>query len=386
MMSWMKTLVLCVDRDDDLGVKTGLNSPFIGREENIEAAIQLGIRDAEDSDINTLLAAIGIYDDMQKKGMDVEVATICGDINVGYQSDLALITELENVLEVIKPDRVILVSDGAEDEFIFPMVSSRVKIDSVKRVFVKQAPTVEGTYYILVKMLKDDKMRKRILTPIGLVLAVFGIFSLIPKLIQFSISMDIAIVSEMAVGTIAVVLGLYLIFYAYRIGERLREWSIHVGKAIRSGSQMIPFAVLSVVFLIAGIAYGLEAAEQEATADLAVQALAFINGVLWMWVFAIVSYETGKLVNHYLSDGKVYWTYLVATVSVFAIAFIAQGAMDATQYLMGYKKFDEMIIILEMITGFLLAAFGGLLNASLRSIAASASEESERSETHESSE
>ena len=28
----MKTLVLCVDRDDDLGTKAGINGPVIGRD------------------------------------------------------------------------------------------------------------------------------------------------------------------------------------------------------------------------------------------------------------------------------------------------------------------------------------------------------------------
>ncbi len=156
----MKTLVLCVDRDDDFGVKAGLNSPFIGREENLNAAMMLGLKDPEDSDTNTLLAAIGIYDEMTKKGIIEKIATICGDVNVGYESDQVLATQLETALEVVHPDRVILVSDGAEDEYIYPMVSSRIKVDSVRKVFVKQAPTVEGTYYIFIKMMHDDKIRK----------------------------------------------------------------------------------------------------------------------------------------------------------------------------------------------------------------------------------
>lgn len=379
----MKTLVLSVDRDDDFGVKAGLNSPFIGREENLNAAIDLGLKDAEDSDINTLLSAISMYDEMVKKGMDAEIATICGDRNVGYESDLALSTQLENVIEVIKPDRVILVSDGAEDEYIFPMVSSRIKVDSVKRVFVKQAPSVEGTYYMIVKTLQDDRMRKRILTPIGLVLAVFGIFSLFPKLMQFSTNFDWADISGMAGGMISLVLGAYLLSYAYQIAERLKEGSVKVGKAVRSGSQMIPFAVLSTIFLIAGLAYGLEAAASEMTTDLALLALVFVNGVLWMWVFAIFSYETGRFVNHYLSEGKIYWTFLISSVSVFAIAFIIQGALDATQLLMGYRSFDQLMIVLEMVTGFLLGVFGGLLNTSIRGYI-SQSKEAESPEPSES--
>lgn len=365
----MKIMVLCVDRDDDFGVKTGLNSPFIGREENLNAALALGLKDPEDSDTNTLLAAISIYDEMVKSGIDAEIATICGDVKVGYQSDLVLATQLENVLEMIKPDRVILVSDGAEDEYIYPMVSSRVKIDSVRRVFVKQAPTVEGTYYILIKMLQDDKIRRRLITPIGLVLAVFGFFSLVPKIIQLVSEWDIALVPGMAAGTIAVVLGLYLILYAYRTGERLKEFSRKAGRAIRSGSQMIPFAILSVALIFLGFVYGFDAANANAEAGILVQALLFVSGTIWVWIFAVLSYETGRFVNHFLSEGKIYWTYLVVSITIFAIGFIIQGAIDATQFFLGYRTYEELIILLEVICGFLLAVFGGLLNTIMRNTA-----------------
>lgn len=362
-------MVLCVDRDDDFGVKTGLNSPFIGREENLNAALALGLKDPEDSDTNTLLAAISTYDEMVKSGIDAEIATICGDVKVGYQSDLVLATQLENVLEMIKPDRVILVSDGAEDEYIYPMVSSRVKIDSVRRVFVKQAPTVEGTYYILIKMLQDDKIRRRLITPIGLVLAVFGFFSLVPKIIQLVSEWDIAIVPGMAAGTIAVVLGLYLILYAYRTGERIKEFSRRTGMAIRSGSQMIPFAILSVALIFLGFVYGFDAANANAEAGILVQALLFVSGTVWVWIFAVLSYETGRFVNHFLSEGKIYWTYLVVSITTFAIGFIVQGAIDATQFFLGYRTYEELIILLEVVCGFLLAVFGGLLNTIMRNTA-----------------
>ncbi len=380
----MKVLVLCVDRDDDFGVKTGLNSPFIGREENLNAAIALGLTDSEDSDTNTLLASIGIYDEMVKSGMDAEIATICGDVKVGYESDLVLATQLENVLEMVKPDRVVLVSDGAEDEFIYPMVSSRVKIDSVRRVYVKQAPTVEGTYYILMKMLRDDKIRKRLFTPIGLVLAVFGLFSLAPKIIQLSDTMDFAIVSEMAVGSISLVLGVYLLAFAFRIFERSREFARKAGRAVRSGSQMIPFAILSSVLIFLGIVYGIDAAKANPQAGLLIQSLLFISGAVWAWVFALVSYQTGRFVSHFFSHGKVYSSYLIVSVTVFAIGFIIQGALDASQLFLGYGEFKEAIIVLEVVAGFLLAVFGGLLSASMRSTAINSDKSLEKVDTTES--
>jgi len=42
-----KTLVLCIDRDNDFGRKTGIKSPIIGREENLKAAQSLALVNRE---------------------------------------------------------------------------------------------------------------------------------------------------------------------------------------------------------------------------------------------------------------------------------------------------------------------------------------------------
>src|SRR5207245_10521847 len=111
----MKTLVLCVDRDNDIGAKTGLQAPLIGRDQNLSAATKLGLADPEDSDVNALLSAVSIYDGLQRDNTDAEVATICGDVRVGAVSGLVLTKQLDQVLEQLRPDRVFLVSDGADD-------------------------------------------------------------------------------------------------------------------------------------------------------------------------------------------------------------------------------------------------------------------------------
>jgi putative membrane protein len=377
----MKTLVLCVDRDDDFGAKAGLNSPFIGREDNVNAALGLGLKDAEDSDINTLLAAVSIYDEMLRKGMSVEIATICGDIDVGYESDMVLATQLETVLEVVRPERVILVSDGAEDEYIYPMISSRVKVDSVRKVYVKQAPTVEGTYYVLIKMLHDDKIRKRILVPVGLAFFVFGLFALLDPLMQLFQNITEVSFTNMGLAMMWLVVGLYIIFFAYKVGDRARQWSLETRKAVRSGSQLIPFAVLASLLLVLGILYGIDAATSDPDNPFTLQALLFMSGTLWMWVFAYFTYQMGLFINHYLSKGTISYTYLVASVTVFAVGFIVQGALDATQMFFGYNTYNQAVIVLEIISGFLLAVFGGLLNTALRNVTKGEANEVETSET-----
>lgn len=364
----MRTLVICVDRDDDFGTKAGLNSPFIGREENLNAAVALGLKDPEDSDTNTLMAAIGRYDEMVKRGMDVEIATICGDVKVGYESDLALTTQLEYVLAKVKPDRAVLVSDGAEDEYIYPIISSRVKIDSVRKVYVKQAPTVESTYYVLVRMLNDDKFRKRILVPLGLALVVFGSFALLDPLYQLMSETSDVSFTNMGLAMIWLVVGAYLLAFAYKAGDRLKHISLEVGKAVRSGSALIPFAILAVLLLLLGILYGFDAATKSPEFDLTQQILLFAGGTLWLWVFAFFTYQIGLLTNTMLSRGKLAYSTLVASVTVFAIGFIIQGALDAAQIFFGFGNFDQVVVFLEVLTGFLLAVFGGLLNSSFQPI------------------
>jgi len=54
------TLILCVDRDDDLGVRTRTKTPVLGRKENLDAAVNLALRDPEEADANAIFEAIRI--------------------------------------------------------------------------------------------------------------------------------------------------------------------------------------------------------------------------------------------------------------------------------------------------------------------------------------
>ncbi|UCE44760.1 MAG: DUF373 family protein [Methanobacteriota archaeon] len=370
----MKTLVLCVDRDDDLGTKTGISGPVIGREENLNASMALGLADPEEVDANTILSGLQLYDDLVKRGMDAEIATISGDTHVGFQSDLILTTQLENVLEVVKPDRAILVSDGAEDEAIYPVISSRVKVDSVKRVYVKQSRSIEGTYYMIIKTLQDEKMRRKWIVPLSLVLIIWGFLSLIVKIVQFHEGdyKDIGMLSQMALGATAVVLGVYLIGWAYRWAERTSHRLTRMRRSIRQGSLAIPFAIVGLVLAVVGILIGYDMALTYREAllpherSLAISILVFVSGCVWFIVFGVFAYESGKSITAFLQTGKIKWSFIVMMVSVLATGFIIQGSVDALEYFLKYSDYDLVIIFSEMATGIMIAIFSSVLNASLR--------------------
>jgi len=366
----MKTLVLCVDRDDDLGTKAGINGPVIGRDENLKASIALGIADPEDVDTNTILSGVQLYDDLVKRGMETEIATISGDSHVGFQSDLILTNQLENVLEVVKPDRAILVSDGSEDESIYPVISSRVKIDSVKRVYVKQSRSIEGTYNMIVKTLRDEKMRRRWIVPLSILLITWSVFSLL------TITSIIKIPAGIALGVIGVVLGLYLIGWAYHWASMIQQRITRTRKAVRQGSLTIPFAIVGLVLVLVGLLIGYDMATVYRESllsnqrSLAISILLFVSGAVWFVVFGVFAYETGKSVTAFLQTGKIKWSFIVMMVSVLATGFIIQGAVDAMEFFVSYGEPDRTIIFAEMITGIMIAIFSSVLNASLRSEAA----------------
>ena len=82
-----RILVLCVDRDDDIGQKTGVTGPVIGREACLDTASRLALADPQESDANAIYQAVRMLDEL-KKNHQAEVAILTGHQNVGLQSEL----------------------------------------------------------------------------------------------------------------------------------------------------------------------------------------------------------------------------------------------------------------------------------------------------------
>ncbi|MGI0085159.1 MAG: DUF373 family protein, partial [Nitrososphaerales archaeon] len=58
-----KTLIICVDRDNDVGLKTGIKTPILGKDACLHAASALALADPEEADANTIFAAVKQYDE-----------------------------------------------------------------------------------------------------------------------------------------------------------------------------------------------------------------------------------------------------------------------------------------------------------------------------------
>lgn len=180
-----RILILCVDRDGDLGSKAEIKTPVIGRKENLNAAVGLALHDPEEPDANAMFEAIRLYDRLQdeKKPEEAfEIATISGSELGGVGADRKIVVELNELLRTFPANEVILVTDGYSDEAVLPLVESRVPVSSVRRIVVKHSESIEETAALFsryLKMIMENPRYSRIALGLpGLLFLILGIFSI----------------------------------------------------------------------------------------------------------------------------------------------------------------------------------------------------------------
>jgi len=210
------TLIVCIDGDNDIGIKADITTPVIGRDAILESATKLAISDPEEADANAMFGAIKLYDRMVKQYPDesFEVATIAGSSMGGVEADRKMVRELTEVMEHFKATGVILVTDGFADEELVPIVQSRIPITSIHHVVVKHSERIEETYAVIfryLKMLIEDPYYSKVSLGVpGILLLIIGFLTASNQL-------------ENAGMVIAVVLGIVLMLKGFGWDQRLAE-------------------------------------------------------------------------------------------------------------------------------------------------------------------
>ena len=281
-----RTLVLTVDRDNDLGLKTAIRGPVVGRKKVLAAALKLGIADPEESDTNAMLGALHQHDNLAEaggEGDEVEIAILTGDEKVGVRSDRAIAAQLEEVVAEFQPDQAILVTDGAEDEAVLPIIQSQVRIDHVEKIIVKQSKGIEGTYYYIVKALEDPNWRAKMLVPLGAIMAIFGLGIMLPDSL-----------GGVVIGSLPLIFGLFILSKGLgieatvgRIAQEMRENA----DAAMFSSLLWTTTVFSAIF---AVATGYENyMELEATSNSSVVWISVVQSALAWIVIAFLTSTAG---------------------------------------------------------------------------------------------
>ncbi len=201
-----KVFVVCVDRDNDLGKKTKIKGPVLGKEANLKAAEKLILTDPEESDANTMFAGLKKLEEARKEFKNVEIVTLTGQDKLGLKSDKEITRQLDELQKEYLIDGWILVTDGEEDNQVIPLLQSRAKIISTEQIVIKQARAVESTFYTLKEALKDPSISRLVLGVPGIMLVAYfalGLYS---------------------IQAMALILGTYLILKGFGIEERIFDY------------------------------------------------------------------------------------------------------------------------------------------------------------------
>ena len=172
-------LVICVDRDNDVGKKAGISTPVVGRNACIEAAQRLALEDPEDADSNAIFSAIKTYEDLVSSGYKAQVITVAGSETRSVQGDEKIASEIKSVLSKFSADGAVIVSDGEDDEMVIPIIQNVIPVVSIQRVVMKVSRTIEHSYAVFGKFLKmvvyDPRYSKFFLGVPGILLLIGGI-------------------------------------------------------------------------------------------------------------------------------------------------------------------------------------------------------------------
>lgn len=310
-------LVLCVDLDDDLGRKTGLETPVIGRDAVEDAAVSLATADPEDSDVNVIFEGLHVYD--RNTDEPVEIAVVTGTAGRDVTASRALGRELDAVLASLHSTddiRTIVVTDGAQDESVLPVIRSRTTVNGVRRVVVRQAQNLESMYYTIKQVLDDPETRGTILVPLGILLLIYPL----------AILAEYLGLPGAVLGVTSALLGLYMLFRGLGLEEWLDRAARTIRRSLYAGRVTLVTYVVAMVLVVIGATEGfdmLETIRAETAGSLqpgAVLAALVFGAIRWVAAAGITS-SLGQITDEYLAD-RFEWRYLNAPFYVLAITVV----------------------------------------------------------------
>ncbi|WP_135663226.1 DUF373 family protein [Halorhabdus rudnickae] len=306
----MSTLVVCVDRGSDLA--GAADPPVVGFEAVESLVTEFGIDDPEDSRVNCLLEGLRITRDLEDNGEDVTVAVLSGGSEtVGVDRSVA--RQTDELLESHDPDSAIVVTDSPEDERLVPIVESRIPVDAVDQVIVRQARDIESTYYLLKQFMADEELRETILVPIGAALLALPVLLLVLNSVT------------MTVGAIAAAVGLVLLYKGLGIDEYLATLPRQIHDALYSGQVSLVTYVVAAGLTLIGLFVGALGVSATASDAEVILAMRFgFDSVPWLTAAALAA-STGRLLDELLQRDGVRSAYLNLPFGVVAVGLVVRG-------------------------------------------------------------
>ncbi len=302
----MTTLVICVERGD-----LTADAPVVGWEAVRSLVTDVGVEDPEDSRVNCLLEALSVTRTLRDRDEAAEVAVVsaAGD---SVNADRAVARQTDELVDQVDPESAVVVIDSAEDERLVPIVESRVRVDAVDRVVVRQSHDIESTYYLLKQFLADEELRGTVLVPIGAALLAFPVLLLLFNSLTTALS------------AIAAVIGTFLLYKGLGIDDWLATLPGTVRTAFYSGQVSLVTYVVGAGLALVGLFAGAIAVQGREEAAFLLAMRFVFNAVPWLALSALAA-ATGRLVDGFLEEGEVGSAHLNLPFGVVAVGLVVRG-------------------------------------------------------------
>jgi len=347
-----RTLVLSVDRDDDIGWKAKVESPCIGRAACLKAANTLALADPEDSDVNAIFSAVKIYDELTAKGEDTAIAVVAGNHLHMIEGDRKIAASLEQVVNETKATNCILVTDGAEDEYVIPIIQSKIPVSSIRRVIVNQMPNLEGTYYILKKLFDDPKISRMVFIPIGLAMLLYAV----AYLAGWPTAATIIVVG---------VIGCYLLYKGFGFDELFHGIMDALRLSLSRGRFSFVTYTTTILLVIIGFTVGfinvLKYYSNDMSFGIVNYLMTFVFGAVeWLIVAGLVT-SVGIIIDVYSNERENLGKVIVFPFFVTAIGLILYGA---SVFILSGSTIPDFPVTGEAVSRYVLfSTIGGIVSA-----------------------
>ncbi|MCY4252495.1 MAG: DUF373 family protein [Thaumarchaeota archaeon] len=292
-----RTLVICVDRDNDIGDKAGIETPVVGRDACLEAAQRLALEDPEDADSNAIFSAVKSYEDLLSRGNAAEVAIVAGVGRRGVQADEKIVAEVRSVTEAFGATGAVIVSDGEDDEAVIPVIQNVVPVISVQRVVMKVSHTIEHSYAVFGKYIKmvmyDAHYSKFFLGVPGILLLIGGIATVLGYATQIA-------------SILVIIFAGALITRAFDIDKAWINWTKPEPEALVRLFTMVTGIVLIIASVPAGVSTvagvsGADIAGLSLDRETAGQFMAGALPILWIGIGVMLG---GMTLSHLFAGAR----------------------------------------------------------------------------------
>lgn len=351
-MTQGRTLVLSVDRDDDIGWKANIESPCIGRAACLKAANTLALADPEDSDVNAIFSAVKIYDELTANGEETAVAVVAGNHLHMIEGDRRIATSLEKVVGETKVTNCILVTDGAEDEYVIPIIQSKIPVSSIRRVVVNQMPNLEGTYYILKKLFDDPKISRMVFIPIGLAMLLYA---------------SAYLLGAPGAATIVVVgvIGCYLLYKGFGFDELVHGITDALRLSLSRGRFSFVTYTTTILLIIVGFTVGfiniLKYYSPDSGLGVITYLMTLIYGAFEWLIFAGLVLSVGVIIDVYQNEKENLGKVIVFPFFVTAIGLLLYAA---SIYIISFQGVQDFPLSSDTVSKYILwSTISGILSA-----------------------